>query len=202
MEYISIGEASVMLGVSVVTMRRWDSKGLLKSFYRTFGNHRRYKMCDVLKLVKNNSNFSNRKVVGYSRVSSHDQKEDLKTQTELITKYISEKSDNYEVIEDLGSGLNYKKKGLQRLVHLICDRMVSTLVIMHKDRLLRFGSDIIIQLCKIFGTEVVIIGDSKDEESFEKTLCNDIISIITVFSAKLYGSRSHSNKKKLKLLNI
>lgn len=201
MEYISIGEASAMLGVSVVTMRRWDSKGLLKSFYRTFGNHRRYKVDDVLKLIKSCS--GDRKVVGYSRVSSHDQKEDLKTQTNLITKYVSSLSsdNNYEIIEDLGSGLNYKKKGLQRLIRLICDRQVSTLVIMHKDRLLRFGSDIIIQMCKIFGTEVVILG-SKDEESFEKTLCNDIISIITVFSAKLYGSRSHSNKKKLKLLNI
>jgi putative resolvase len=79
---------------------------------------------------------------------------------------------------------------------MICNKELSVLVLTHKDRLLRFGSEIIIQLCENFNIEVIILNKDK-EESFEKTLCNDIISIMTVFSAKLYGKRSHKNKKKL-----
>jgi predicted site-specific integrase-resolvase len=195
MDHIAIGEVAVILGVSVVTLRRWDRLGKLKPIFRTFGNHRRYKFEDILKLVNKESNV--RKVVGYTRVSSMHQKDDLNTQSKVVENYIKEKSENYEIIQDIGSGLNYKKSGIKKLIKMICDRKISTLVITHKDRLLRFGSDIIIQLCERFNTEVVIL-NSDTQESFEKTLCNDIISIITVFSAKLYGSRSHKNQNILK----
>lgn len=194
MRHISIGEVSVILGISIVTLRRWDRSGLLKPIFRTFGNHRRYNLTEITKLFNKNSNI--KKVIGYSRVSSFDQKKDLETQIQVITKYIKNKYDNFEIIEDLGSGLNYKKRGLRKLIKLICNQDISVLVLTHKDRLLRFGSDIIIQLCENFNIEVIILNQDT-EESFEKSLCNDIISIITVFSAKLYGKRSHKNKKKL-----
>jgi predicted site-specific integrase-resolvase len=90
--------------------------------------------------------------------------------------------------------LNYRKKGLIRLIKLICSYQVERLVLTHKDRLLRFGSDLIFTLCEIFGTEVVIINRSEDS-TFEEDLANDVLEIITVFSARLYGSRSHKNKK-------
>jgi predicted site-specific integrase-resolvase len=195
MDHISIGEAAAILGISVVTMRRWDRLGKLKPIFRTFGNHRRYKFEDILILVNKESNV--RKIVGYSRVSSMHQKDDLETQSKVIENYIKDKSTNYEIIEDIGSGLNYKKSGIKKLIKMICDRKISILVITDKDRLLRFGSDIIIQLCERFNTEVVVL-NSDTQETFEKTLCNDIISIITVFSAKLYGSRSHKNQNILK----
>jgi len=194
MRHISIGEVSVILGISIITLRRWDRSGLLKPIFRTFGNHRRYNLTEITKLFNKNSNI--KKVIGYSRVSSFDQKKDLETQIQVITKYIKNKYDNFEIIEDLGSGLNYKKRGLRKLIKLICNQDISVLVLTHKDRLLRFGSDIIIQLCENFNIEVIILNQDT-EESFEKSLCNDIISIITVFSAKLYGKRSHKNKKKL-----
>lgn len=195
MRHISIGEVSTILGLSVVTLRRWDNLDLLKPTFRTLGNHRRYNLDNILKLVDKKSNL--RKIIGYSRVSSMHQKDDLETQSKVIENYIKDKSQDYEIIKDIGSGLNYKKSGIKKLIKLICDRKVSTLVITHKDRLLRFGSDIIIQLCERFSTEVIVL-NSDTQETFEKTLCNDIISIITVFSAKLYGSRSHKNKKLLK----
>jgi predicted site-specific integrase-resolvase len=195
MRHISIGEVSTILGLSVVTLRRWDNLDLLKPTFRTLGNHRRYNLDNILKLVDKKSNL--RKMIGYSRVSSMHQKDDLETQSKVIENYIKDKSQDYEIIKDIGSGLNYKKSGIKKLIKLICDRKVSTLVITHKDRLLRFGSDIIIQLCERFSTEVIVL-NSDTQETFEKTLCNDIISIITVFSAKLYGSRSHKNKKLLK----
>jgi excisionase family DNA binding protein len=192
MKHISIGEAAIILGVSVITLRRWDHSGKLKSIFRTFGNHRRYNLNDITKLCKKYSNI--KKVVGYSRVSSFDQKKDLETQTKVITNYIKNKYDNFEIIEDLGSGLNYKKRGIKKLIKLICNQEISKLVLTHKDRLLRFGSEIIIQLCERFNIEVIILNND-----IEEFLCNDIISIITVFSAKLYGKRSHKNKKLLKL---
>ena len=195
MKHISIGEVAVILGVSVVTLRRWDRSGLLKPIFRTFGNHRRYNFDEVTKLYKKDSNI--KKVIGYSRVSSFDQKKDLETQTKVITNYIKDRYNEFEIIEDLGSGLNYKKRGIKKIIRLICNQEISTLVITHKDRLLRFGSEIIIQLCERFNVEVIILNADIDE-TFEQSLCNDIISIITVFSAKLYGKRSHKNKKLLK----
>ena len=196
MEHVSIGEAAIILGLSVVTLRRWDRSGLLKPVFRTFGNHRRYNLSDITKMF--NKNVNSDKVIGYSRVSSFDQKKDLETQTNVLKNYIKNKYDNFEIIEDLGSGLNYKKRGIKRLIKMICGREISKLVLTHKDRLLRFGSEIIIQLCEKLNIEVIIL-NSDTEESFEKTLCNDIISIITVFSAKLYGKRSHKNKKLLQI---
>jgi predicted site-specific integrase-resolvase len=194
MKHISIGEAAVILGLSVVTLRRWDRSGLLKPIFRTFGNHRRYDLIEITKLYQKDS-ITN-KVIGYSRVSSFDQKKDLETQTKVLTNFIKDKYDNFEIIEDLGSGLNYKKRGLRKLIKMICNQEISVLVLTHKDRLLRFGSDIIIQLCERFNVKVEII-NLNEEETFEQTLCNDVLSIITVFSAKLYGKRSHKNKKLL-----
>jgi predicted site-specific integrase-resolvase len=194
MKHISIGEAAVILGLSVVTLRRWDRSGLLKPIFRTFGNHRRYDLIEITKLYQKDSIIN--KVIGYSRVSSFDQKKDLEIQTKVLTNFIKDKYDNFEIIEDLGSGLNYKKRGLRKLIKMICNQEISVLVLTHKDRLLRFGSDIIIQLCERFNVKVEII-NLNEEETFEQTLCNDVLSIITVFSAKLYGKRSHKNKKLL-----
>ena len=132
--------------------------------------------------------------VGYCRVSSHDQKQDLERQKEVVSLFCAQNGWQYEIIEDLGSGLNYSKKGLKRLIRLIVDPKLERLVITHKDRLLRFGSELVFSLCEQFGTEVVIINRTEDA-SFEEDLASDILEIITVFSARLYGSRSRKNQK-------
>ena len=103
------------------------------------------------------------------------------------------------MLEDLGSGLNYQKKGLRKLIQRICLGEVGRLVITHKDRLLRFGSELVFSLCEQFQTEVVIL-NSSGELSFEEELAQDVLEIITVFSARLYGARSHKNKKILEAL--
>jgi putative resolvase len=171
MRHISIGEGALSLGVSVVTLRRWDRAGRLRPAFRTFGNHRRYDLSQVENLNKRETSI--KKVMGYSRVSSFDQKKDLLTQTAVLSKSLSGTYLNFEIIEDLGSGLNYKKKGLRKLIKLICNQEISA------------------------GVKVEILSAEK-EESFEQTLCKDVLSIITVFSAKLYGKRSHKNKLFLK----
>ena len=132
--------------------------------------------------------------VGYCRVSSHDQKKDLERQKEVVELFCAQNGWQVEIIDDLGSGLNYNKKGLKRLIRLIVDSKVERLVLTHKDRLLRFGRELIFSLCEQFGTKVVIINRTEDS-TFEEDLAEDVLEIITVFSARLYGSRSHKNRK-------
>lgn len=139
--------------------------------------------------------------IGYARVSSHDQKPDLERQKQVLELFCSTNGWQFQIIDDLGSGLNYSKRGLKRLIRLITDNKVERLVLTHKDRLLRFGSELIFSLCEQFGTEVVIINRTEDASCVgvasrrEEDLASDVLEIITVFAARLYGSRSHKNKK-------
>jgi predicted site-specific integrase-resolvase len=127
-------------------------------------------------------------------VSSNDQKEDLQRQVKVLEQFCAAKGWKHEVIQDLGSGVNYRKKGLKDLLSRILDGGVTRLVLTHRDRLLRFGAELVFSICEAKGTEVVIINASVDT-SFEDELTKDVLEIITVFSARLYGSRSHKNKK-------
>lgn len=188
MSRISISEAAKLKGVSVSTLRRWEADGKLVP-ERTESGHRRY---DITKLLGVKAELSY--TIGYARVSSHDQKEDLARQKQVIELFCATNGWQFEKIEDLGSGMNYNKKGLKRLIKLIIDAKVERLVLTHKDRLLRFGAELVFSLCEHFGTEVVIINRTEDA-SFEEDLASDVLEIITVFSARLYGSRSHKNRK-------
>jgi len=190
---ISIGEAALMLGVSVSTLRRWENEGRLFPVCRTKGNHRRYETLELQKLIYGDEEQKKLTII-YGRVSGHDQKDDLKRQIDRLENYCQKQEWKFEIISDLGSGLNYKKKGLKKLIHLIVNNKINRLVLTHKDRLLRFGSELIFALCKQFSVEIVIL-DDKVIETFEEELANDVITIITVFSAKLYGKRSHKNRK-------
>jgi len=186
---LSIKEASELLGVSTKTLHRWEKEGKIKST-RTQGGHRRFEIRDLLHTQESDKLLT----VAYARVSSHDQKADLERQAQVLEAYCAQKGYEFELISDLGSGLNYRKKGLVRLIKLLCSYQVERLVLTHKDRLLRFGSELIFTLCEHFGTEVVIINRSADS-TFEEDLAQDVLEIITVFSARLYGSRSPKNKK-------
>ena len=188
MSKLSISEAAKLKGVSTSTLRRWETEGILIP-ERTANGHRRYDLNQLLGIKKELS-FT----IGYARVSSHDQKEDLARQVQVLELFSAQNGWQIEIISDLGSGLNYSKKGLKRLISLITNNQVERLILTHKDRLLRFGSELIFSLCEIFGTEVVIINRTEDAR-FEEDLANDVLEIITVFSARLYGSRSHKNRK-------
>ena len=100
----------------------------------------------------------------------------------------------FEMISDLGSGMNYHKKGLKRLLNDIINGYVCRLIITHKDRLLRFGAELIFAICEAKNVEVLIINKGEDS-TFEEDLASDVLEIITVFSARLYGSRSRKNAR-------
>ena len=129
-------------------------------------------------------------MVGYARVSSYDQRSDLTAQAERLSQYGC-----HLVIKDLGSGLNFKKSGLKRLLRLLLLRRVGTLVLTHDDRLLRFGTELIYFIAYYIGTRVVIL-DEPEQQSFETELVKDVITLMTVFCARLYGKRSWKNKVK------
>ena len=124
---------------------------------------------------------------------------DLDLQHAALEAYCATKGWRAQVIRDLGSGMNYRKKGLQELLEMILRRRMERLVITHKDRLLRFGAELVFTLCELQGIEIVIIHQG-DQPSFEEELAQDVLEIITLFSARLYGSRSHQSKNLLDAL--
>ena len=139
--------------------------------------------------------FSGQRVtLAYARVSSHDQKNDLQRQKEVLELFCAQHGWSFEIIEDLGSGMNYRKKGLITLLNRLLSGTVERLVLTHKDRLLRFGAELIFSICEMNQTEVVIINQSQDS-TFEEELAKDVLEIITVFSARLYGSGSKKNQR-------
>lgn len=194
---IGIGKAASAIGVSKETLRRWEALGKI-TVERTPQGHRRYDLSQFRGVLPHKS-ANIRRTIAYARVSSHEQKTDLKTQIALLEAFCSGRGYRYEIIQDLGSGLNYDKNGLKKLIKELCCGAIERLVITHKDRLLRFGSELIFSLCEHFGTEVIMINAATDS-SFEEDLAQDVLEIITIFSAKLHGSRSRKNKKILEAL--
>lgn len=197
---ISINEASKQLGVSISTLRRWDKSGLLVA-QKTPNGHRRYDLSKINPNLLHGIGDKDRKTVAYARVSSHDQKDDLERQIQVLELYCAKQGWQFEIINDLGSGMNYHKKGLKRLLDDILNDKIGRLVLTHKDRLLRFGAELVFALCEARNVEVVIINQGENL-SFEEELAQDVLEIITVFSARLYGSRSKKNKRILEAVKV
>ena len=191
----SMGEAARALGVDVTTLRRWERLGKISPEHTT-GGHRRHDLARLCPLLVRAKPDSNRKTIAHARVSSHDQKDDLGRQKQVLELYCSRQGWTHEVIADLGSGMNYHKKGLKKLLSAILENDVGRLVLTHKDRLLRFGAELVFAIREAREVEVVILNQGEDT-SFEEDLAKDVWEIITVFSARLYGSRSRKNQKLL-----
>ena len=139
-----------------------------------------------------------KKVIGYCRVSSHKQKDDLERQIENVKTYMIAKGYSFDVITDIGSGINYNKKGLNQLIDMITNSEVEKIVILYKDRLLSFGFEMIENLCNKYGTTIEIIDNTEKTE--EQELARDLIQIVTVFSCRLQGKRANKAKKMIKEL--
>ena len=193
-DLIRIGAAARLLGVTPQTLRKWGSTGYLAPARRTPGGTRYYSTVQLLGLKADNS-----LTVCYARVSSHDQKADLDRQQALLESYCAAQGWTSVVIRDLGSGMNYRKKGLRQLLEMVLERRMRRLVLTHKDRLLRFGAELVFALCELQGIEIVII-HAGEQPSFEEELAQDVLEIITVFSARLYGAGSRKHKKLLDML--
>ena len=162
---------------------------------RTRGGDQRYDLSRLGSEPQGSDN-PDRKTVAYARVSSHDQKDDLERQKQVLELYCARQGWMFEVVADFGSGMNYHKKGLKQLLNDILADRVGRLVVTHKDRLLRFGAELVFAICEAKHVEVLMLNQGEDT-TFEEELAQDVLDIITVFSARLYGSRSPKNQKLL-----
>lgn len=194
---VGIGRAASELGVSRDTLRRWEAAGKIE-VERTPSGHRRYDLAQLRGLLPAKA-AGQRLTLAYARVSHQHQKSELKNQIHIMKAFCADNGWKVEVIQDIGSGVNYRKSGLRELIRRICQGDVGRLVMTHRDRLMRFGIELIFSLCEHFGTEIVIINASSLAE-FEEEIAEDIVEIITIFSARLYGSRNDKNRDVIKKL--
>lgn len=199
MELYSIGKFAEKIGVSVQTLRNWDSSGKLKPAKVTDGGTRYYSDSQLRKYLNEPVFKVPRVIIGYCRVSSHKQKDDLERQIENVKTYMLAKGYQFSLITDIGSGINYTKPGFKKLLDSITSGEVDKVVILYKDRLLRFGFEIIEFICAKFGTEIEIIDNTEKTEQQE--LVEDLIQIITVFSCRLQGKRVRKTREIIKALS-
>jgi putative resolvase len=186
--YLNPKDASELFNVTVRTLFNWEKTGKIKCI-RTDGNHRRYLLSSFPK-IKNIS--SSRRKICYCRVSTKSQQSDLERQVQ----FFKNKYPDYEIVRDVGSGLNFKRKGLQAILDSAEKGDVEEIVVTHPDRLCRFGFELIERIVQKYNGKIVVL--DKEKTSPEQELVNDLISIVTVFSSRLYGLRSKSFKNKIK----
>jgi Predicted site-specific integrase-resolvase len=188
-----IGKFSKLTGISISTLRMWDKKGILKSEFKTPRGERRYSEAQLQQILQKKSDIP-RINVGYARVSSKKQEDDLKRQIELLELFLAKQGKSFKIISDIGSGIDYSKSGLKELLKLISSNQVDTIYVLYKDRLVRFGFELIEEFAKLHNTKIEVINQTVDKID-EEELVEDILNIIHVFSCKLNGRKSHINKK-------
>ena len=192
MVLMSIGKFAKELGVTPEHVRTMHRTGEVIPARISEKGTRYYSEEQLRDLKNSRTPQREEKVVAYCRVSTKSQKDDLEKQVENVKSYMYAKGYSFEVITDIGSGINYKNKGLHELISLINSNQITKVVILHKDRLVGFGFELIQLLCDLHNVEIEII--DKSEQSNEEELTDDLIEIITVFANRLYGSRSGKTK--------
>ncbi|EFU74398.1 resolvase, N-terminal domain protein [Enterococcus italicus DSM 15952] len=199
MTMYSIGEFGKQIGVTPQTLRNWDKRGELKPAHVSQGGTRYYSEEQRNQFLGIAGRKKPKRItIGYCRVSSNKQKDDLERQIENVKTYMIARGYQFDIIQDIGSGINYNKKGLSQLIDKITNGEIDKVVILYKDRLIRFGYELIEKLCNKYGTEIEIIDNTEKTE--EQELVEDLIQIVTVFSCRLQGKRANKAKKMIKEL--
>ena len=197
-DYVSSKEASEKLGVHFQTLRNWDREGKIKTI-RSPGGKRFYDIKSFLEETdkqdkdkdKIEEEKNQRKKICYCRVSSYSQKEELMHQVD----YMKLKYPEHEILTDIGSGINFNRGNLKKIINFGIKNSLEELVIAYKDRLCRIGYELIEYLLKEYSNTKIII-EKDEDKSPEKELTDDLLEIITVFSSRLYGMRSYKIPEK------
>lgn len=180
---------AALLGVSVKTLQRWDREGILKA-NRTPTDRRYYTYDQYLKFKNSPMESDERQVVVYARVSTRNQKNDLENQVLFLREFCNAKDIVVDkCIKDYGSGLNYNRKKWNELLDDIMERKIKTVIVTHKDRFIRFGFEWFEKFCAKFGVEILVVNN--EDLSLQEELVQDIVSILHVFSCRLYGLRKY-----------
>ena len=193
MKYYSAKTVTQILGVTAQTLRNWDKEGKLKPAYTKSNGYRYYSEEDVLSYTKERDTKKERKLVGYVRVSSKKQEDDLNRQKENLESYLKQTNQEYEIVSDIGSGINYNKPGLKKLIEKINIKEVDEIVVLYKDRLLRYGFELIEYFASLNNVKIRVL--DKINKIEDEELVEDLVQIITEFSCKIQGKRKSKTKK-------
>ena len=183
--YVTSRVASKTLDLHPNTLRRYADQNKI-DYIRTESGQRRY---NINSFVGNKKIAVEKKNICYCRVSSRKQAGDLETQV----KFLKEKYPNHEIIEDFGSGINFKRHGLKKILEYSNQKLIGEVVVTYKDRLARIAFELIEHIITLNGGKIVVLNQQQISE--EKEFMEDMFSIIHVFSSRHYGSRKYKNKK-------
>jgi predicted site-specific integrase-resolvase len=193
--YVSGKVAQQTLGVCGNTLRRWADDGQIAFIRTSEKGSRRYNVNSVIPReisndITSNENIPSKKIICYCRVSSNHQKDDLSRQKQAMR----EKYPNSIIVEDIGSGLNWKRKGLQSIIKEVIKGEISTVVVHYKDRLCRFAFELIEFFFSQYGTEILVFDSTEKEPNRQQELAEDLLSIVHIFSYKEMGRRRYKSK--------
>jgi putative resolvase len=186
--YVNANKAKELLGVHVTTLRRWELQGKIECM-RTVGNHRMY---NVNKYLKDNGATMNddkkeelankiKTNICYVRVSTNDKKNDLEIQKE----YMKNKYPTYEIIEDIGSGINFNRKGLKKIIKMGIEGKINKIVVENKNILSRHGYELIEEIIKEYSEgEIIIENTNKNDKNEKEELAEDMLQIINAYKIK------------------
>ena len=198
-----VKEVADFLGTTAQTIRNYDKQGLIKTA-RNDGNQRIILRNDLIEFLDNkglivHNEIDNKNDVIYTRVPSHDQKRggDLDRQALFLIENVKDIR-NPIILKEVGSGLNDKRKQLQKLLKMVCNNEVRNVYVTYKDRLTRFGYHYLETMFLAHNVNIIVVKDKDNEKSVSEELAEDLMSLIASFSGKLYGLRSGKNKKSIK----
>lgn len=194
MTYFGLSEFLSRTGVSASTAYRAERRGVITP-KRTAGGHRRYSQEDVAKLLGIQQQNPEKKTVVYCRVSSHGQKQDLADQKKAMMDFATARGYVFEVVEEIGGGMNMNRPKFMQLVNGIIDGEVGRIVVAHKDRLARFGFDLVRNLADEYGCEIVVA--DRQDMSPQQEMVEDLMSIVRTYSCRLYGLRRYRKAEDL-----
>ena len=189
-QYVTPKEASSLLQVTAKTLREWDKQGKI-GVIRTPGGTRRYCMEDIQNHIGGSiTPDKGKNKVCYCRVSSTKQMDDLERQKDFFRTNFPD----HQLVTDVGSGLNWKRKGLKTLLDRSMHGDISEIVVAHRDRLCRFAFELVEWIFEHNGVKLVVLSN-KEDQSPNTELADDILSIVHVYSCREMGRRRYTNKK-------
>jgi len=194
-QHVTNKKATELLQITPKTLRIWDKEGKIRTF-RTPSGQRRYNLTDIQNIMGRNPSHDQKEKICYSRVSSSKQVDDLTRQT----AFFQSKFPNHIMVTDVGSGINWKRKGFKTILDKAMHHTISEVVVAHRDRLCRFAFELLEWIFHQNGVKLVVL-DQENEQSTEQELSDDILSIIHIYSCRKMGKRRYKNKENTSLSN-